>query len=163
MYRAFTGPTHHPEYPLKTSPCGKCIWHSCLKLYLSVWIFLCLRKQTLGNHNIDTRQWNSLYLHQANLTIYQEQAYYSAGDFNNLPLEIKNVTDNLKKFKIALKAIFVPLFYFTHGKNIFIHHELCTVLKKLCSTLALGLGVSLMVYCIRIHWFCTVIWSHFFV
>jgi len=29
------------------------------------------------NHNLDTRQRNSLYLPQANLTIYQKGAYYS--------------------------------------------------------------------------------------
>jgi hypothetical protein len=28
------------------------------------------------NHNIDTRQRNNLYLPQANLTIYQKEAYY---------------------------------------------------------------------------------------
>jgi hypothetical protein len=55
-------------------------------------------------HNLDTRQRNNLYLPQANLTIYQKGAYYSGIIiFNNLPLEIKNVAGNLKKFKIALK------------------------------------------------------------
>jgi len=28
------------------------------------------------NHNLDTRQRSNLYLHQANLTIYQKGAYY---------------------------------------------------------------------------------------
>jgi len=58
----------------------------------------------IENHNIDTRQRNNLYLPQANLTIYQKGAY-NAGIkiFNNLPLEIKNVACNQKKFKIALK------------------------------------------------------------
>jgi hypothetical protein len=56
------------------------------------------------NHNIDTRQRNNLYLSQPNLTIYQKGAYYSGIKiFNNLPLEIKNVVGNQKKFKIALK------------------------------------------------------------
>ena len=49
------------------------------------------------NHNLDTRQRNNLYLPQANLTIYQKEAYYSGIKiFNNLPLEIKNVSDNQK-------------------------------------------------------------------
>jgi len=56
------------------------------------------------NHNIDTRQRNNLYLPQANLTIYQKGAHYSGIKiFNTLPLEIKTVADNQKKFKLALK------------------------------------------------------------
>jgi hypothetical protein len=56
------------------------------------------------NHNIDTRQRNNLYLPQANLTIYQKDAYYSQIKiFNNLPLGIKIVADNQKKFKRKLK------------------------------------------------------------
>jgi hypothetical protein len=31
---------------------------------------------SIENHNIDTRQRNNLYLHQANLTIYQKGAHY---------------------------------------------------------------------------------------
>jgi hypothetical protein len=53
------------------------------------------------NHNIDTRQRNNLYLPQANLTIYQEGAYYlGIKFFNNLLLEIKNDAGNQKKFKL---------------------------------------------------------------
>jgi len=56
------------------------------------------------NHNLDTRQRNNLYLPQANLTIYQKAAYcLGINIFNNLPLEIKNVAGNQRKFKIALK------------------------------------------------------------
>jgi len=58
------------------------------------------------NHNIHTRQRNNLYLPQANLTIYQKGAYYSGIKIcNNLPLEIKNVAGNQKKFKIAVQKI----------------------------------------------------------
>ena len=58
----------------------------------------------IENHTIDTRQRNNLYLSQANLNTYQKGTYYSGIKiFNNLPLEIKNVTGNQKKFKIALK------------------------------------------------------------
>jgi len=56
------------------------------------------------NHNLDTRQRNNLYLPQANLTTYQKGTYYSGIKiFNNLPLQIKKVADNQKKFKITLK------------------------------------------------------------
>ena len=52
------------------------------------------------NLNIDTRQRNNLYVTQANLTTCQKAAYYSGTEiFNNLPMEIKNVADNLKSLK----------------------------------------------------------------
>jgi hypothetical protein len=48
---------------------------------------------------LDIRQRNNLHLPQANLTIYQKEACYSVIKiFNNLPLEIKNVAGNQKKF-----------------------------------------------------------------
>jgi hypothetical protein len=56
------------------------------------------------NHNLDTRQRNNLHLPQANLTICQKGAYYSRiKTVNNLPIEIKNVAGNQKKFKIPMK------------------------------------------------------------
>ena len=52
----------------------------------------------MKNHNLDTRQRNSLYLPQANLTIYQKGSYYSGIKiFNGLPLEFKNIAGNQKK------------------------------------------------------------------
>jgi len=66
------------------------------------------------NHNLDTRQRNNLYLPQANWTIYQKGAYYSGIKiFNNLPLEIKNVAGNQKKFKIALKKFLQTYSFYT--------------------------------------------------
>jgi hypothetical protein len=54
-----------------------------------------------ANHNLDTRRRNNSCLPQANLTIYQNGAYYlGIKIFNNLPLEIKNVADDQKKFKL---------------------------------------------------------------
>jgi len=66
------------------------------------------------NHNLDTRQRNNLCLPQANLTVYQKGAYYlGIKIFNNLPLEIKNVAGNQKKFKIALKKILHTYSFYT--------------------------------------------------
>jgi len=66
------------------------------------------------NHNIETRQRNNLYLPQVKLTIYQKGAYYSGIEiFNHLPLEIKNVTGNQKKFKIALKIFLYTYSFYT--------------------------------------------------
>ena len=58
----------------------------------------------IDSHTIDTRQRQNLYLPQANLTIYQKGVYYAGIKiFNKLPIEIKNTSNNLKKFKVALR------------------------------------------------------------
>jgi hypothetical protein len=55
-----------------------------------------------------------LYLPQANLTIYQKGAYFSGiKSFNNLPLEIKNVADDQKKFKSSLKKFLYTYSFYT--------------------------------------------------
>jgi hypothetical protein len=55
-----------------------------------------------------------LYLPQANLTIYQRGAYYSGIKiFNKLPLEIKNVAGDQKKFKIPLKKFLYTYSFYT--------------------------------------------------
>jgi hypothetical protein len=48
------------------------------------------------------RQKRNLYFPQANLTIY----YSSLKTFNKLPIEIKNTSSNLSKFKSVLKHFF---------------------------------------------------------
>jgi hypothetical protein len=66
------------------------------------------------NHNLDTTQRNNLYLPQANLTTYQKGVYYSGIIiFNNLPLQIKNIAGNQKKFKIALKNFLNTYSFYT--------------------------------------------------
>jgi len=70
----------------------------------------------IENHNTDTRQRNNLYLLQANLTIYQKGAYYSGIKiFNNLPLEIKNVSCKKKNLNCSEK-IFICLFILHNGR-----------------------------------------------
>jgi hypothetical protein len=60
------------------------------------------------------RQKNNLYLPQENLAIYQKGAYYlGIKIFNNLPTEIKNASDNLKKFKAALKHFLYTYSFYT--------------------------------------------------
>ena len=45
---------------------------------------------------------------------YQKRAYFSGIKiFNNLPLEIKNVADNQKKFKTALKKFLYTYSFYT--------------------------------------------------
>jgi len=69
------------------------------------------------SHNIDTRERNDLHLPQANLTIYQRGAQYlGIKIFNYLPLEIKIVADNQKKFKCELKKICMQSYLLCHGR-----------------------------------------------
>jgi hypothetical protein len=56
------------------------------------------------NHSIHTRSSNNFHLPQANLAIYHKAVYYSGVKvFNNLPQDIKNISDNPKRFKRVLK------------------------------------------------------------
>jgi len=85
---------------------------------LSLLMFVVQNKKVFSpnikNHKIDTRQRNNLHLPQAKLNIYQKGAYYSGIKiFNNLPLEIKNVTGDQKKFKIALKKFLYAYSFYT--------------------------------------------------
>jgi hypothetical protein len=60
-------------------------------------------------YNILNRQRNNLHLPQANFAIFQKGAYeYYSGIkiFYTLPTEIKDLSDNPMKFKIALKLFF---------------------------------------------------------
>ena len=71
----------------------------------------------IENRNVDTRQGNNLYLPQANVTVYQKGAYcWGIKIFNNLPMEIKNVADNLKKVWNGSKTFFVHLFVLYFGR-----------------------------------------------
>jgi hypothetical protein len=67
----------------------------------------------VDNYNIPTRQRSKLHLPKANLAIFKKGAYYLGMKiFNILPVDIKDLSDNSKKFKIALKHFFVcTLFY----------------------------------------------------
>ena len=53
---------------------------------------------------INTRYNNNPHVHTANLTVYQRGVYYSGIKiFNPLPTTTKNLSDNKKKFQIALR------------------------------------------------------------
>jgi hypothetical protein len=66
------------------------------------------------NHNIDTRQRNDLHLPQANLIIYQRGAQYlGIKIFNNLPLEIKIIAENQKKFTRELNKFVCSHTFYT--------------------------------------------------
>jgi hypothetical protein len=63
-----------------------------------------------GNHSINTRESISFHLLQASLAIYQKGVYYLGFKiFNNRSSEIKNVSDNPKKVKTALKSFYVQI------------------------------------------------------
>jgi hypothetical protein len=56
-------------------------------------------------HKINKRQTSNLYLTSANLTIYQKGVYYSGIKiYNHLPTDIKNLSGDKNKVKLALKG-----------------------------------------------------------
>ena len=55
-------------------------------------------------HKINTRQAFDLYLHIANLSIYQKGGYYSGIKiYNPLPTTIEDLSGDKNKFKLALQ------------------------------------------------------------
>jgi hypothetical protein len=69
---------------------------------------------SMDSHNLETRQSNNLYTPQANLSVYQKGAYYSGVKiFNKLPSNIKNVNDNITKFKTTLKRFLYANSFYT--------------------------------------------------
>ena len=74
----------------------------------SILLFVIKNKdQFLSNmqvHKINTRQTFNLYVPTANLTMYQRGVYYSGVRiYNHLPTAIKDLSNDTKKFKLALK------------------------------------------------------------
>jgi hypothetical protein len=58
------------------------------------------------NHTKSTRQFNSFYQPINNLTIYQTGVHYMGIKIiSNLPLYIKDISNNVRKFKICLKQL----------------------------------------------------------
>jgi hypothetical protein len=54
--------------------------------------------------NINSRQKYDLHLPHASLTMYQKGVFYSGiKAFNALPMTIKDITSNPRKFKVTLK------------------------------------------------------------
>jgi len=91
------------------------------------------------NHNIDTRQRNNLYLPQANLTIYQDGAYYSGIKFLIIyPWRLRMMLVTKKSSNCSEKKNLYP-------------YSFCTMEEYFCQ--------SWIMYCITrfliivIHWF----------
>jgi hypothetical protein len=64
-------------------------------------------------HNINTRQKNGLHLPQVSLTVCEKGVLYAGIKvFNVLPMRIKDISSNPKKFKVTLKHyLLIHLFY----------------------------------------------------
>jgi hypothetical protein len=74
----------------------------------SLFVFILQNKvlfpSNTDSHTTDIRQRQDLYLPQANLTIYHKGVYYAGIKlFNKLPIEIKNTSNNFKKFTVGLR------------------------------------------------------------
>jgi len=68
----------------------------------------------VDNYNILTRQRCNLHVPHANLAIFKKGAYYlGIRIFNSLPTGIKDLSDNSKKFKIALKHFLYSHSFYT--------------------------------------------------
>jgi hypothetical protein len=66
------------------------------------------------NYSINTRQSTNFHLLHANLAIYLKGVYYlSIKIFSNLPSDIKNLSDNPKKFKTVLKNLLYKNYFYT--------------------------------------------------
>ena len=86
--------------------------------YKTNWTFLCYSYNCISlqpvhqptnplnshMHTINTRYNNNLHVPPAKLAVYQRGVYYSwIKIFNHLPSTIKNLSDNKKKFQLALR------------------------------------------------------------
>ena len=59
--------------------------------------------------NIKTRQHTNLHQHTLNLAGYQQGVYYrGVRPYNNLPSDIKQLSDDPKNFELQLKKFIVP-------------------------------------------------------
>jgi hypothetical protein len=66
------------------------------------------------NHTKSTRQFNNFYQPIINLTIYQRGVHYMGIKiFSNFPPYIKDVSNNVKKFKICLKQFLHVLSFYS--------------------------------------------------
>jgi len=75
-------------------------------------------------HKINTRQTFNLYVPTANLTMHQKGVYCSGiKTYNHLPKAIKDLSNDTKKFRLALKKYFY-IIPFTVWRNILIHSYL---------------------------------------
>jgi hypothetical protein len=58
-------------------------------------------------HNFNTRSNHDLYIPVANLTLFQNKVWYPGIKiYNHLPLTLKELSDDILKFKVALINFF---------------------------------------------------------
>jgi hypothetical protein len=65
----------------------------------------------------------NLYLPQANLAIFQREVNYAGVKiFNKLPIEIRNTSSNLNKFKAMLKHFLITHSFYTVDEYLNVAH-----------------------------------------
>jgi hypothetical protein len=88
----------------------------------SCWLFsMCCAKADIKEfasdcevHSVNTRHRSDLYPPPKKLTRYQKWVYYSGIKiFNHLPQNIKSLSSNVKKFKLALKRFLLMGSFYT--------------------------------------------------
>jgi hypothetical protein len=90
------------------------IWKSCLSNLRIYFLYHCLlfkNKELLTSnsyvYNINTRYNTDLHLPIANLTVFQKGVGVGIRDFNKLPLTVKDLSFDVKQFKLALKRFLI--------------------------------------------------------
>jgi hypothetical protein len=73
-----------------------------------------LFKSNYDTHNIQTGQKVDLHMPSSKLTLLQKRAHDSGSKiFNHLPLSIKELSNDVKSFKIALKNFLMTNSFYT--------------------------------------------------
>jgi hypothetical protein len=68
-------------------------------------------------HNFETRSRNDLHLPSSNLSLYQNGVFYSRIKlYNHLPINIENLTHDIKRFKKALKGFMLTNSFYSLDK-----------------------------------------------
>ena len=75
-------------------------------------------------HNLNTRDNYNLHLPSTNFTMIQKGVLYSGSElFNNLPLEIKSLSGDVKHFKIKLKSFLIDHTLYSLDEYYQVTHE----------------------------------------
>jgi hypothetical protein len=65
-------------------------------------------------HNIQTRQKVDMHMPSSKLTLFQKGVQYSGSKiFNHLPSSIKDLSNDVKSFKVALKNFLLTHIFYT--------------------------------------------------
>jgi hypothetical protein len=77
---------------------------------------------------MNTRQKYNYHLPSSNLSLYQKGVYFTGIKvFNNLPQSIKNLSNDTKQFKSALKKCLYAYFFYSIDEYFHVNREQCKI------------------------------------